>query len=129
MTIILQKQKVYSHLQDEKVVLYNYVTNILLDRIFSRKILDGSTEAHIIASQKETNRFLNQNFKQYLTSTTAKNHGLKLNVSIKTPHQEKALQAVDFVSWAIFRKYERNDESYYKIIKGMIEEENYLFGS
>lgn len=31
-TIYLNKKKVYSKLQDEKSVLYNYVTNILLDR-------------------------------------------------------------------------------------------------
>ena len=38
MTIYLNKKKVYTKLQDEKHVLYNYVTNILLDRIFSKKI-------------------------------------------------------------------------------------------
>ena len=37
------------------------------------------------------------------------------------------LQAVDFASWAIFRKYEKNDDSYYRIIKGKIIEENPLF--
>lgn len=34
MTILLNKRKVYTRLQDEKAVLYNYVTSILLDRIF-----------------------------------------------------------------------------------------------
>jgi hypothetical protein len=29
MTILLNKRKVYTNLQDEKPVLYNYVTNIL----------------------------------------------------------------------------------------------------
>lgn len=54
-------------------------------------------------------------------------HALRLHIEIKTPHEEKALQAVDFVSWAIFRKYEYGDESYYQTIKGKITEENPLF--
>ena len=33
MTIYLNKERVYTKLQDEKPVLYNYVTNILLDRL------------------------------------------------------------------------------------------------
>jgi len=54
-------------------------------------------------------------------------HGIDLEVEIKTPSEEKSLQAVDFASWAIFRKYEHGDDDYYKIIKGSIVEENPLF--
>lgn len=126
MTIFLNKRRVYTRLCDEKPVLYNYVTNILLDRIFSKKILSGSFY-YVVASRKETNKFLNQNFRSYLSSQVAMNHNVKINIQIETPSQEKCLQAVDFVSWAIFRKYEYNDESYYNIIKDKIVEENSLF--
>lgn len=129
MTIILNKKKVFTKLQDEKPVLYNYVTNILLDRIFAKKLLrsDDPDSIEIIASRKETNKFLNQNFKSYLQSKISNNHNINVTISIKTPAQEKALQAVDFVSWAIFRKYEYKDETYYDIIKENIIEENRLF--
>jgi hypothetical protein len=50
-----------------------------------------------------------------------------MEVSIKSPHEEKSLQVVDFVSWAIFRKYEYGDDSYYNLIKNKIAEENPLF--
>ena len=62
MVIILQKRKLYSDPKDEKIVLYNYVTNILIDRIFSKKILGDIPSVTIVASRKETNRFLNKNF-------------------------------------------------------------------
>ena len=127
MAIVLNKRKVYTNLQDEKPVLYNYVTNILLDRIFSKKLLRGNEPIEIIASRKDTSRFLNLNFKSYLQSQLAKNHNVAVSVTIKTPAEEKALQAVDFVSWAIFRKYESKDEEYYRIIKGRIVEEKPLF--
>jgi len=48
---------------------------------------------------------------------------------VKTPSQEKGLQAVDFVSWSIFRKFEFKDQTYYAKIKTKIVEENGLFTS
>jgi hypothetical protein len=127
MTIYLNKKKVFTKLHDEKQVLYNYVTNILLDRIYTRKIVSSDKDIELIASRRETNRFLNDNFKEYLSHKVRGIHNSKMKVSIKTPSEEKCLQAVDFISWSIFRKYERGDDSYYNIIKKKIIEENPLF--
>jgi hypothetical protein len=55
------------------------------------------------------------------------NYQTKIEIQIKTPAEEKALQATDFVSWAIFRKYEYEDDTYYNIIKRLVVEENALF--
>lgn len=127
MTIRLNKKKVFTKLQNEKTVLYNYVTNILLDRIFTKKLVPLDEPIHLIASRRETNKFLNENFQQYIKNTVTNNHKIKIEVVIKTPHQEKGLQIVDAASWALFRKYEHKDESYYDIFKELIVEENALF--
>jgi len=127
MTIYLNKKRVYTKLQNEKQVLYNYVANILLDRVYSKKIIPIESTVKLIASRRETNKFLNENFKDYLNSQVEKRHKIKMEVLIKSPHEEKSLQAVDFMSWAIFRKYEYGDDSYYNIIKDKIVEENPLF--
>lgn len=127
MTVYLNKRKVYTKLHTEKPVLYNYVANMLLDRIYSKRIIPIDKKIELIASRRETNRFLNENFKNYLKNKAQNNYKLDLEISIKTPHQEKSLQAVDFVSWAIFRRYEYGDDSYYNLIKGKIMEENPLF--
>src|SRR3989339_265444 len=127
MTIYLNKAKVYTKLQEEKAVLYNYVANILLDRIYTRKIIPVDKKVKLIASRRETNKFLNENFKNYLSEKVKTTHKIDLEVLIKSPAQEKSLQAVDFASWSIFRKYEYGDDSYYNIIKGKISEENSLF--
>lgn len=127
MTIYLDKTRVYTKLQEEKAVLYNYVTNILLDRIFSKKLVPTGGPIELIASKRETNKFLNKNFRSYLNEQIQNNHKAEIKVLIKTPAEEKALQAVDFISWAVFRKYESGDESYYNIIKPKIVEENPLF--
>jgi hypothetical protein len=97
-TIALNKRKVYTKLQEEKAVLYNYVTNILLDRIFTKKLIPSKGSVNLVASKRETNKFLNANFKDYLENQTANEHGIDLKVEIKTPAEEKSLQAVDFAS-------------------------------
>jgi arsenate reductase-like glutaredoxin family protein len=127
LVIYLNKKKVYTKLQEEKAVLYNYVTNILLDRIFTKRLIPFDQEVVLIASKRETNVFLNENFKNYLKNQALNTHKVKLHIEIKTPFEDKALQAVDFISWAIFRKYEYKDGSYYEMIKEKIAEENPLF--
>lgn len=127
MAIYLNKQKVFTKLQDEKQVLYNYVTNILLDRIYTRKIIPTDKEIQLVASRRETNKFLNENFKNYLNRQIRSNHKGIIKIFIKTPAEEKSLQAVDFISWAVFRKHEKGDDSYYNIIKDKIIEERSLF--
>ncbi|MEW6040142.1 MAG: DUF3800 domain-containing protein [Elusimicrobiota bacterium] len=126
-SIYLNKRKVYTKLQDEKHVLYNYVANILLDRIYSRKLVPFDRDIILVASRRETNRFLNENFRDYLTNKVRINHDKKLIVEIKFPSQEKCLQVVDFVCWSIFRSKEYEDNSYYDIIRIKIVEENPLF--
>ncbi len=125
--IYLNKRKVYTDLKNEKHVLYNYVANILLDRIFTNKLIPITGKVELIASRRETNKFLNLNFKNYLEDRAIKKHKLNLVVEIKSPHEEKALQVTDFACWAIFRKYEHSDESYMEIIKQKIVQENPLF--
>lgn len=127
MAIYLNKKRVYTKLQNEKQVLYNYVANILLDRIYTKKLLPLSKTVLLVASRRETNKFLNQNFKNYLNNQIVNRHKVNVRVVIKTPYEEKSLQAVDFTSWAIFRKYEYGDDSYYNLIKNKIIEENPLF--
>lgn len=126
-SIYLNKNKVYTHLQDEKQVLYNYVTNILLDRVCTKKLIPLNEKIYLIASRRETNKFLNENFKSYLEKQTKNNHKVNIEIQIKTPQEEKCLQIIDFICWAIYRKYEHNDESYYNLFKKQIIEENPLF--
>lgn len=127
MVIFLNKAEVYTHLHDKKHVLYNYVAKILIDRIIKKKFLDKSKKITLIAERRETNKFLNQNFRQYLKRQNLLNHKLNLDVDICTPQESKVLQLVDFVSWSIFRKYEKGDQLYYDIIKDRIVEESGLF--
>lgn len=127
MCIVLNKEKVYVDLRNQKKYLYNYTANILLDRLHNKKILKPNDEVLIYIDQRDTNKFLRESFEKYLSENLKIRGASKFKIKIKPSHTEKCLQAVDFVSWAIFRKYEKNDEEYYKIIKTKLVEENLLF--
>ena len=127
MIIRLNKGNVWTDLRQEKSILYNYVVNILLNRVYKKKVIHIKDKIVFIQSQRETNKLLNLNFKQYISQQVKKNHGVELVVEIKRPSEEKALQIVDFVSWGVFRKYEHNDDTYYNIIKDLIRENTSLY--
>lgn len=126
MSIYLNKSKVYTKLQDEKHVLYNYVTNILLDRIINKKLLPPWSPITFVASRRETSKYLNQNFTEYLENQMVE-HPYDIVVEIKTPSQEKWLQVVDFISRATFQKYEHQDERYWRLFESIVVEEQWLF--
>lgn len=125
--VILNKKKVYIDLQKQKNYLYNYTANILLDRLHNKNLLNTDDPIELYIDQKDTNKFIRENFEKYLHDNFKKRGNSKVNIKIKPSHKEKCLQAVDFISWAIFRKYEKSDYEYYEIIKNKIIEENLLF--
>lgn len=125
--IVLNKKKVYVDLQNQKSYLYNYTANILLDRLHNKNVLNKKELIEIYIDQRETNKFLKKNFENYLRNNLEKRSNSGVKIKIKPSHTEKCLQAVDFISWAIFRKYELNDYEYYEIIKDKIIGENLLF--
>lgn len=125
--VILNKQKVYVDLQNQKNYLYNYTANILLDRLHSRSIVDLREPLHLCVDRKDTNKNIRQNFEQYLERSLQEKRLGKISMESKASYSDKSLQAVDFLSWAIFRKYERGDYEYYEIIRDKIIEESLLF--
>ena len=104
--VVLKKKKVYVDLQNQKNYLYNYTANILLDRLHSNGTLKNDEPIHLFVDRKDTKKTLRENFTQYLTSEMANRGRKHFVVSLHTSHENKSLQAVDFISWAIFRKYE-----------------------
>lgn len=125
--VILNKKKVYVDLQNQKNYLYNYAANILLDRLHNKRLININEPIKLYIDQKDTNKFIRDNFEKYLKQNFTKRGDIRVNIKIKPSHTEKRLQAVDFISWAIFRKYEKGEYEYYELIKNNIIEENLLF--
>ncbi|MBQ8630101.1 MAG: DUF3800 domain-containing protein [Alphaproteobacteria bacterium] len=126
--IKLNKKRIYTRLNNEKQALYNYVCNILLDRLINKNILPPEEAVTFIASRRETNKFMNEQFKNYIKENIQSNHNLPIKVDVKTPQSSKGLQVVDFISWSVFRYYEYQDNCYYDMIKKLIVEDYSLYG-
>lgn len=124
---ILNKKKVYVDLQNQKNYLYNFTANILLDRLHNKEIIKSDEPIHLFIDRKDTKKVLRENFINYLVNSMKKRRDGIFKVELHTSHENKSLQAVDFISWAIFRKYEQGDYQYYEIIRNKITDERLLF--
>ena len=125
--VILNKKKVHVDLQNQKNYLYNYTANILLDRLHSSNAVKDNEQIHLFIDRKDTKKKLRDNFIRYLNSQMSNRGRKHFTVDLHTSHENKSLQAVDFMSWAIFRKYERGDYEFYEFIKSKITDERLLF--
>ncbi len=127
MCVILNKQKIYVDLQNQKNYLYNYTANVLLERLHISGAIKEKEPIHLYIDSRDTKKSLKENFLDYLTNSMKKRRDCHFDVQLHSSHENKSLQAVDFMSWAIFRKYERGDYKFYEIIKSKIVDERLLF--
>ncbi len=75
----------------------------------------------LVLDKRYTNPRLRDLLVSRITDTIAPSAVLVLQQS--ESRQEKALQVVDAVTWSIFQKYERGDESLYEIVREKIVRE------
>lgn len=112
-TIILDKSKVYDYLREKKHKLYNYLSNLILTECS----VDGSFE--LIVDRSKSKRSLRDDFDRYIRFKLK-----DTNSNLKIIHQDSkssgCLQSLDFISGAIFNKYEFGNLDYYNIIKPKI---------
>lgn len=123
--IILPKEKVYDYLKTKKHRLYNYIIGCVLPGAvaFLRSI-------EIIVDKRSNKRVLREDFDDYIKMKIEERFFFRkpqVKISHYDSENDAGLQAVDFISWSIFRKYERDDTEYYDIIKSKIKWEKVLF--
>jgi len=118
--IICDKHAIKKGSIEKKPIMYRKIADLLLERLFKDVIKVTSDPVTLIASRCESNKYLNEIFKSFLADELKKKLGVEINIEIATPGKEKSLQVVDHVSWAMYRKYEFGDFSYYKLIESKI---------
>tara|TARA_Y100000310_G_scaffold67450_1_gene62774 strand:+ start:568 stop:1170 length:603 start_codon:yes stop_codon:yes gene_type:complete len=115
-TIVLDKSKVYDYLKGKKHKLYNYLSNLIITECS----IDGKFELSVDRSKNK--RSLRDDFDNYIRNNLKKECP---NLSIKHEDSKSngGLQVLDFISGAIFNKYEFNNLEYYDKIKNKITTE------
>ena len=104
--------------------LYSNMFVALINRLYADGVLKKSDSIEFVASRRNTSKKLNNDFSASIE------HGTKdidFNHNIAAPSDDKCLQAVDFISWALWQKYEMNDETYSDIITDKIVKEYVMY--
>lgn len=125
---ILEKPKVEPHKRKEKERFYidnlNYSIQRLLDKLKIDKNFIIITDRLPVQKNKGKQvGALKKGIKEYI-----KRNNLKIRYDIfhHTSASSANLQIVDYISWAIFRKYEHLQDNYYKRIENYILDEELM---
>lgn len=114
--IVVDKSKILPHLYEVKDRLYNYFCGILLNQI---QIKEG--KLIITVDKKHTNTLLRENFSEYVKRKIRERYpNLEVEVNQCSSYSINELQVADFVAWSINRKFNSNDDWYYRIIEDKI---------
>lgn len=116
---ILDKPKVSPHKRQEKDRFYidnlSYAIQKLLDEIkIDKDFIIITDRLPIEKNKKNQIGALKKGIKDYLRS---KHLNLRYDIFHHSSASSVNLQIVDYISWAIFRKYEHNDNYYYNKIE------------
>ena len=121
-TMRLDKQKIV--LSGNPNELYSSMFVALINRLYADGILKKSDSIEFVASRRNTSKKLNDDFSASIEFGTK---DISFNHYITAPSDDKCLQAVDFISWALWQKYENNNESYSEIIADKIIKEYVMY--
>lgn len=123
--IALEKKRVFPDLKRVPDRLYNYVARKVIDQIpFNEElrrvalVIDKSKGKKGV---KEFNRYLRGQLQAVIAPSVL------LEIDHLSSDAEKGLRAVDMFCWGIFRKYEFNDDSWYKLFANKIKFERKLW--
>jgi len=104
--------------------LYASIVISFINRLYMDGVIDNNENVVLIASQRNTSRSLNERFSDNIVSSA---HGEGFTVSIVKPSDDKCLQAVDFVSWAFWQKYAKDDSTYIDLVADRIIHEYEMY--
>lgn len=114
--VVVEKDNVMNQLYDVKNKLYNYLCGILMDKINA-----DVYKLIITIDKKHTNTLMREDFNGYIRNKLSlKNKELKVEIYHKESYTSNELQVADFVSWSINRKFNANDDYYFKFIEDKI---------
>ncbi len=125
-SIAVNKQGVNKSLRNDTNILYNYMVNLIMVPYLEQKKLN---KVHIIADLRITKVAKGMRFTDYLKYKLLENglYNIRPNIQFLDSLTSNGLQAVDFVVYSLFRKYEFGDTKYSQVIGKKIREDKKLF--
>lgn len=119
--ISVDKKTIKDYLFEHKNKLYNYIAGILVEHAQG-----NFKKIFLIIDKKDKKGLLRDDFDSYILNYKAR-WNVKIGIEHKDSYADRGLQAVDFVAWAVNRKYNTSDDTFYKIIEPKIKHKKELF--
>ena len=110
----LDKTNVRDYLLEKKDKSYNYLAGILFEHA-----QDNTKKFHLVIDKKDRKSVIREDLSNYLKNFKAR-WNAEIEVEHLESHQNRGLQAVDFIAWSAHRKFNTNDDTFYKIIEPKI---------
>ena len=122
-SIIVKKANVYRRSSVEPDRFYNFIVKEILRQAVTELNITSADRLILVADDKTRKKFWGLDFIPYLEREFS-----DIELKVHTEDSKAAgIGAVDVVSYAIQRLYERNDSSYFKIIQDRVTIRSYLF--
>ncbi len=114
--IIIKKKNILERLRSAPFgILHNYFAGrVLIPRILS------CSEANLIVDQRSKERHSQNLFNGYIATSIRTKKDIELHIVHGDSQIVNGLGTVDYLSWAIFRKYEFKDNRFFDPIQGKI---------
>lgn len=121
-SVTLNKRSVYEKLTREKSRVYNHVAKIVLEQI---PFEEAPRRVYFTIDRSKSKPEINE-FNKYIIGELEGRLDPKvpLNIEHLESTTSKGLQVADMFCWGIFRKYERREDSWYRLFEGKVRFEN-----
>lgn len=120
--IVVDLHYIKPRLLEDKNILYNYITKVLLDKLITKK--DCGSTIKILCDQHTTKVTSTNSFADYIKTHFIYDKSYDLTIDIKfldsNANDAYIIQAADYVANAIYSYYEYGESIYYNILKNSI---------
>lgn len=124
--VALNKQALHDQLRTKGRLLYDYAVDTLLDHLHAAKLIPPEEDIELVIDEHGANAMIRRKFEHYVDENLEAWGPGGATVRARPSYADAGLQAVDFISWALFRKYEHGDTHFYDMIKSNIADEHII---
>jgi len=118
--LAIEKSRMHEGLFDAKERFFNFICGVLL-----RIIVKNVSSVEIVIDRRTGNRSMLEDINAYAASKIRQiNPEIKIRISHEDSMVSLPLQVADFAAWAVHRKYEAGDSSYYSLISSRMANAN-----
>ena len=114
------KQEIRKEFQNNKNSLYSRSLCVLIETLFKRSktLLNGNIS--IFLDKTLMKKVIRDELVKNINNLIKIKYNKNYIIDFISSQDNKSIQATDFISWGIFKKYESDDDSYLRLIKDKI---------